>query len=62
MFSQSIFAQLMRMSLLLAVALLAVHHSPKLLDLLAQQAINSGCHQQNPSDPMDHSHHQHHHH
>ncbi|MGF1773355.1 hypothetical protein ACP3V5_08035 [Vibrio maritimus] len=60
MFSQSIFAQLIRMLLLLAVALMAVHHSPTLLDLLAKQAINSGCHQQNPSDPMDHSHHHHH--
>ncbi|WP_420822936.1 hypothetical protein [Vibrio variabilis] len=48
------------MLLLLAVALMAVHHSPALLDLLAKQAINSGCHQQNPSDPMDHSHHHHH--
>ncbi len=58
MFSQSLFAQLMRMGLLLVLTLVAVHHSPTLLDVLAQQAINSGCHQQT-GDSQDHSHHHH---
>ncbi|WP_394126854.1 hypothetical protein [Vibrio hepatarius] len=59
MFSQSLFAQLMRMTLLLVLSLVAVHNSPKLLDLLAQQAINSGCHQTTGGE-NDHSHHHHH--
>lgn len=58
MFSQSLFAQLMRMTLLLLATLFAVHHSPLLLEVLAQQAINSGCHQQSV-DGADHSHHHH---
>ncbi|MCG9581318.1 hypothetical protein L1D13_20295 [Vibrio tubiashii] len=57
MFSQSLFAQLVRMILLLALSLVAVHNSPKLLELLAQQAINSGCHQ---TTGDGHSHHHHH--
>ncbi|OCH32413.1 hypothetical protein A6E13_15205 [Aliivibrio fischeri] len=56
MFSQSIFAQLVRMSVLLVLSLIAVHNSPTLLNLLAQQAINSGCHQQTG---QDHNHHHH---
>ncbi|MDA0130070.1 hypothetical protein OH458_18510 [Vibrio sp. MarTm2] len=59
MFSQSLFAQLMRMTLLLVLSLVAVHNSPKLLALLAQQAINSGCHQ-TTGESHDHSHHHHH--
>ncbi|MDA0106894.1 hypothetical protein OH456_01980 [Vibrio sp. La 4.2.2] len=59
MFSQSIFAQLVRMLLLLVITLTAVHHSPVLLALIAKQAVHTGCHQQNPTDPMDHSHHHH---
>ncbi|EEX94635.1 hypothetical protein VIOR3934_20706 [Vibrio orientalis CIP 102891 = ATCC 33934] len=59
MFSQSLFAQLMRMTLLLGLSLVVVHHSPKLLELLAQQAINSGCHQTTGGE-HDHSHHHHH--
>ncbi|WP_103879438.1 hypothetical protein [Vibrio hangzhouensis] len=59
MFSQSIFAQLLRMTLLLAMSLTVVHHSPALLELIARQAVHSGCHQQNPSDNIEHS--QHHH-
>ncbi|AIW16871.1 hypothetical protein IX91_22585 [Vibrio tubiashii ATCC 19109] len=59
MFSQSLFAQLVRMIMLLALSLVAVHNSPKLLELLAQQAINSGCHQ-TTGDDHDHSHHHHH--
>lgn len=59
MFSQSLFAQLMRMTLLLGLSLVVVHHSPTLLELLAQQAINSGCHQTTGGE-HDHSHHHHH--
>lgn len=59
MFSQSLFAQLARMTLLLVLSLVVVHHSPALLDLLAQQAIDSGCHQ-TTSGEHDHSHHHHH--
>ncbi|MBB1312074.1 MULTISPECIES: hypothetical protein [Aliivibrio] len=59
MFSQSIFAQLLRMTILLVLTLIVVHHYQPLLDLLAEQAVNSGCHQQTGS--MD-SHHSHHHH
>ncbi len=55
MHSQSLFAQLMRMGLLLGLSLLAVHHSPTLLELLAQQAIDSGCHQ--TGHHSDHTHH-----
>ncbi|WP_371377607.1 hypothetical protein [Thalassotalea aquiviva] len=63
MFSQSLFAQLIRMFCLLALSLIAVHNCKPLLDLLASQAIGSGCHQQsshhiNESEPY-HSHHQH---
>ncbi|MGF1696998.1 hypothetical protein L4C54_15125 [Vibrio lamellibrachiae] len=53
--SQSMVAQLTRMALLLALSLAVVHNSPALLTLLAEQAINSGCHQQ--TGDMDHSHH-----
>ncbi|MGR6831937.1 hypothetical protein [Aliivibrio wodanis] len=60
MFSQSIFAQLVRMSVLLVLSLIAVHNSPVLLNLLAQQAVNSGCHQQTGQD--DNHHHSYHHH
>ncbi|NGZ13771.1 hypothetical protein HGG78_08435 [Vibrio aestuarianus] len=52
MSSQSIWAQLMRMTLLLVLSLVVVHHSPRLLQLLAEQAMNSVCHQQS-----EHSHH-----
>ncbi|TGA68816.1 hypothetical protein VFES401_18300 [Aliivibrio fischeri] len=60
MFSQSIFAQLVRMSVLLILSLIAVHNSPTLLNLLAQQAVNSGCHQQ--TGQAHNHHHSHHHH
>ncbi|MEF1285340.1 hypothetical protein QTN94_15650 [Vibrio sp. M250220] len=59
MFSQSLFAQLVRMSLLLILSLIVVHHSPTLLDLLAQQAVDSGCHQA-LGDQASHSHDHHH--
>ncbi len=61
LFSQSIFAQVLRMSFMLGLSLIIVHHSPKLLEILAQQAINSGCHQTTgDSKHHDHSHHHHH--
>ncbi len=61
MFSQSLFAQLLRMLLLLTLSLVAVHNSPSLLKLLAEQAIDSGCHQTMEDHSM-HSQHKHHHH
>lgn len=61
LFSQSIFAQVLRMSVMLGLSLIIIHHSPKLLEILAQQAINSGCHQTTvDSEHHDHSHHHHH--
>ncbi|MGC9403997.1 hypothetical protein [Vibrio genomosp. F10] len=54
-FSQSILAQLVRMVLLLSLSLVVVHNTPRLLTLLAEQAINSGCHQQ--TGDINHSHH-----
>ena len=57
MFSQSLVAQLSRMLLLLTLTLVAVHHFEPLLELLAQQAVDMGCHQQNGTqDPSTHSH------
>lgn len=61
LFSQSIFAQVLRMSVMLGLCLIIVHHSPKLLEILAQQAINSGCHQ-TTDESMHHEHSHHHHH
>ncbi len=62
MFSQSLPAQLFRMFVLLVLSLIAVHNSPTLLKLLAQQAIDSGCHQQTgQTEPHHHSDHHHHH-
>ncbi len=57
MFSQSIFAQLLRMTVLLVITLVAVHHYQPLLNLLAEQAVNSGCHQQTKHKSHLHSHH-----
>ena len=58
MFSQSLAAQLARMLLLLTLTLLAVHNYKPLLELLAQQAVDMGCHQQNgDQDPATPSHH-----
>lgn len=56
MFSQSLFAQLVRMTVLLSLSLVVLHHSPNLLALLAQQAIDAGCHQSNQIN-TSHSHH-----
>ncbi len=61
LFSQSIFAQVLRMSIMLGLSLIIVHNSPKLLEILAEQAINSGCHQTTGDNKHhDHSHHHHH--
>ncbi|PSU26125.1 hypothetical protein CTM91_03445 [Photobacterium aquimaris] len=51
--SQSISAQLLRMALLLAVTLVAVHHCQPLLDALATNATSGGCHQQNSVTATD---------
>ncbi|XGB64501.1 hypothetical protein L0991_20975 [Vibrio chagasii] len=70
MFSQSLFAQLARMTLFLVISLVIVHHSQPLIDLLAQHAVSSGCHQQSGHEDhhdmteqnmsaQDHSHHHH---
>ncbi|WP_338621779.1 hypothetical protein [Agarivorans sp. OAG1] len=61
MFSQSILAQMLRILQLLSLTLLVVHHSPGLLKLLAEQAMNSGCHQINDDASQHHSHHHSHH-
>ncbi|MCL2912828.1 hypothetical protein L2725_03345 [Shewanella corallii] len=45
MFSQSLRAQLCRMTLLLTATLLVVHHTPGLIELLASHATQAGCHQ-----------------
>ncbi|AXY03270.1 hypothetical protein D1115_20520 [Vibrio alfacsensis] len=61
LFSQSIFAQVLRMSVMLILSLVIVHHSPSLLEMLAEQAMNSGCHQTTgDGEQQDHSHHHHH--
>ncbi len=61
LFSQSIFAQVLRMSIMLVLSLIIVHNSPKLLEILAEQAINSGCHlTTGDNEHHDHSHHHHH--
>ncbi|PMH40867.1 hypothetical protein BCU68_15975 [Vibrio sp. 10N.286.49.B3] len=65
MFSQSLFAQLLRMGVLLTLTLVAVHHYQPLLDLFAQEAVNSGCHQsfEFNDEPTHHvGHHNHHSH
>ncbi|ASI93830.1 hypothetical protein BSZ04_02060 [Vibrio rotiferianus] len=61
LFSQSIFAQMLRMSVMLGLSLIIVHNSPRLLEILAEQAINSGCHQ-TTGDGAHHDHSHHHHH
>ncbi|WP_252024388.1 hypothetical protein [Vibrio sp. SCSIO 43136] len=62
MFSQSTFAQLVRMLLLLIAVLFAVHNSPTLFELIASQGMSCGCHQHTETvDADEHSHHHHHH-
>ncbi|WP_180944624.1 hypothetical protein [Vibrio parahaemolyticus] len=49
------------MSIMLGPSLIIIHNSPKLLEILAEQAINSGCHQTTgDNEHHDHSHHHHH--
>ncbi|HHG3484552.1 TPA: hypothetical protein ACPVZC_000652 [Vibrio parahaemolyticus] len=49
------------MSIMLGLSLIIVHNSPKLLEILAEQAINSGFHQTTgDNEHHDHSHHHHH--
>ncbi|HIF9226642.1 TPA: hypothetical protein ACX6S2_001786 [Photobacterium damselae] len=59
MFSQSLPAQLIRMSLLLVLTLFGVHNCQPLLDALAHNATSGGSHQQNTTD--NHHHHKEHH-
>ncbi|HBH7912581.1 TPA: hypothetical protein KDX48_002926 [Vibrio parahaemolyticus] len=49
------------MSIMLGLSLIIVHNSPKLLEILAEQAIKNGCHQTTgDNEHHDHSHHHHH--
>jgi len=47
MFSQSLFAQLLRMGVLLTITLYGVQYCQPLIDTLAKHATSGGCHQQN---------------
>ncbi|WP_095210045.1 hypothetical protein [Endozoicomonas ascidiicola] len=59
MYSQSLRAQLGRMTLLLGVTLMIVHSTPGLIELLAGQAVDAGCHQSVDMSPAEgHSGHQ----
>ena len=61
MFSQSLFAQLLRMLLLLAVTLYVVHHSQPIIVALAKHATSGGCHQQSlPNHYNEYQHREHH--
>nr|WP_241820586.1 hypothetical protein [Vibrio tasmaniensis] len=42
---------------LLVISLVIVHHSQPLIDLLAQHAVSSGCHQQSAHEHSGHEHH-----
>ncbi|EAS41759.1 MULTISPECIES: hypothetical protein [Photobacterium] len=57
MFSQSLFAQLLRMLVLLIITLFGVHHCQPLLDALAQHATSGGCHQQSSIEHDNKEHH-----
>ncbi|WP_198551626.1 hypothetical protein [Moritella sp. Urea-trap-13] len=57
MFSQSLFAQLIRMFLLLIFTLYGVQQCQPLVDALAKNATSGGCHQQNS---LKHEHMEHH--
>lgn len=57
MFSQSLFAQLLRMTVLLSLSLVVLHHSPAWVAPLAQQAIDAGCHQSTQPDTLHTYHH-----
>jgi len=64
MFSQSLFAQLMRMVLLLILTLYGVRQCQPLIDSLAQHATSGGCHQHHSAKhehhPLKHEHMEHH--
>ncbi|QFI37256.1 hypothetical protein FR932_05140 [Moritella marina ATCC 15381] len=64
MFSQSLFAQLVRMLVLLIITLYGVRQCQPLIDSLANNATSGGCHQHNsPKDehrPLKHEHMEHH--
>jgi len=64
MFSQSLFAQLMRMAVLLIITLYAVRQYQPLIDSLAKHATSGGCHQhhspKNEQHPLKHEHMEHH--
>ena len=63
MFSQSLTAQLLRMLVFLGISLAVVHHSPSLLNSLAHNAVNAGCHQGGGEHhTMSHRQHSEHHH
>ncbi|GAA4896469.1 hypothetical protein [Ferrimonas pelagia] len=53
MFSQSLPAQLLRWAALLILSLILVHHCQPLLDVLAQDAVNAGCHSMDNHDGHD---------
>ncbi|WP_067518636.1 hypothetical protein [Endozoicomonas ascidiicola] len=64
--SQSLRAQLGRMTLVLTITLFFVHSTPGLIDLLAGQAVDAGCHQSArhqstdmSASPQSHLHHGH---
>ncbi|MBW3140539.1 hypothetical protein [Ferrimonas balearica] len=42
---RSLFRELLGPCLLLAATLLTLHHSPRMVQALAGQAVNAGCHQ-----------------
>lgn len=43
--SQSLFAQVTRMTIILLISLIILHQSEELIHLIAKYAINFGCHQ-----------------
>lgn len=57
MFSQSLFAQLIRMLILLVMTIYAVKQCQPLIDAFAENATSGGCHQQ---DSLKHKHMEHH--
>lgn len=65
MYSQSTFAQLTRMTFVLIISLCIIHQSDDLIQLMAQSAIDLGCHQMTDHSDHEmpahsHKHHAHH--
>ncbi|NLS14408.1 hypothetical protein HGP28_16125 [Vibrio sp. SM6] len=56
MYSQTLFAQLCRMTALLVLSLIVLHQSPQLISLFAHYAMDSGCHQQHAEHAQPHHH------